>query len=207
MPRNIKKVNDLQETINKKDFEIAKYKQLISSIQGLITINGLKLNEDDYINLLSDLPRDRKAETYKLSTDELAEVLSNRLQKNGYKLVIIKEKDKEINGALTTDLNNKEIQREIKEVSKNNNFTEQKKKEAEVADAKVKELLSFKKSEDKHEGKDGDEQYERLLEKEGQAPRKLEGTCPTCGEQLEAPIFRGYHKECYEAKEAREAEK
>src|SRR4051794_335123 len=93
MPRNTRKLSELETQLNKKDLEIAKYKQLVSSIQGLITINGIKLNEDDYIDLLSDLPRDRKAETYKLSTDELAQALTARLKKDGLKLFITREKD------------------------------------------------------------------------------------------------------------------
>src|SRR3954464_4951521 len=94
MPRNTKKLSELETQLNKKDLEIAKYKQLISSIQGLITINGLKPTEDDYIDLLSDLPRDRKASTYNLTTDELAQALTARLKKDGLRLFITKEKDK-----------------------------------------------------------------------------------------------------------------
>lgn len=58
---------------------------------------------------------------------------------------------------------------------------------------------------EKHHGKEGDEHYKRLTEKEmkerGEIP--IGGNCPHCSEVLEAPVIRGYHKECYEARQAR----
>jgi hypothetical protein len=53
MPRDIKKLKELERIISRKDLEIAKYKQLLNSIQALITINGLKLHEEYYADLLA----------------------------------------------------------------------------------------------------------------------------------------------------------
>jgi hypothetical protein len=103
MPRDIKKLTELQQLINKKDLEIAKYKQLVKNIQAIITINGVKPSEDDYIDLLAgeSIGQDRKAATYQLSTEELGEAFTSRLKKegkrvltNGNNLVIVNKDDK-----------------------------------------------------------------------------------------------------------------
>lgn len=53
MPRDIKKLKELERIIARKDLELAKYKQLLSSIQALITINEVKLPEENYADLLA----------------------------------------------------------------------------------------------------------------------------------------------------------
>jgi hypothetical protein len=93
MPRNTRKLNELEAIINAQKLEIAKYKQLISNINGLIKINNPEHVDLLAGNIYSDIDKDRKAETYKLSTDELAEALTSRLNKDGLRLFITREKD------------------------------------------------------------------------------------------------------------------
>jgi hypothetical protein len=57
----------------------------------------------------------------------------------------------------------------------------------------------------KMHGEEGDREYQRLLKKEQQEKGEIPATgdCPHCGEKLEAPIIRGHHDICWEAKEKR----
>jgi hypothetical protein len=270
MPRNTQKLSNLLEQINKQKLEIEKYKQLINSINGLIAINGIKLNEDDYIDLLSDLPRDRKASTYNLSTDELAQALTARLDKEGLKLFITRngqEQQEAINKAVfkeptpttpeTTksrqlDSIKKQAQSHVDELKEaideqaeageqypkpskakiptniNEVIEQEKQRQAEAPKTEekpkvniedlpieAKAIIASNKARmraaerEKDHGADGDREYNRLTQKEkiekGELPAG--GNCPHCGEKLEAPITRGYHAECWEAKQQRETEK
>jgi len=317
MPRDIKKLKELEQIINKKDLELAKYKQLVNSIQGLITINGIKLNEDDYKDLFyNDIGRDRKASTYNLSDDELAEALGSRLNKKGYRLLITnieskpQRKDKEErenmkgdweeekltqrgekpkpqpkkcincqevgnwegrsfcpkcevkegiketkpdwvdeNDEADKDLKEKlktppkthvdelrELQKkgktkpsEMKRVRKQPHALEELREEATKATATENQNLTMEEriaklppeaqaviranqarekaaESKKHHGQEGDREYRRLMEKEAKERGEIptDGTCPNCSEKLEAPIVRGYHQECWEAKQKKE---
>jgi|SRR5438045_2360099 len=83
MPRDIKKLKELEQIINKKDLELAKYKQLVSSIQGLITINGIKVDEDNFKELLAETKvKSKTLEDY-----------GRELDKDGYRLLIIDKKE------------------------------------------------------------------------------------------------------------------
>jgi hypothetical protein len=61
------------------------------------------------------------------------------------------------------------------------------------------------KSHELEEGKEGTAEYNRILAKEGKTT-KIDGTCPLCKEQLEEPVTRGHHSECWNDKMKREAE-
>lgn len=300
MPRDIKKLKELQEIINKKDLEIAKYKQLVKNIQALITINGVKLHEDDYIDLLGgetigdklykkhqqdEEKRQPKERTDKRkvvyyedkpvikpdfkdnvdyddempSKEEIREKAAESEKKKPELKKCINcqevgnwegrsfcpkcenkdytdENDDEITPKSHVD-ELKELQKkgttkpsEIKKVVKkqphaldelrekateptataNQNLTLEERiaKLPPEAQAQIRANQARAKAAEKSKshGEEGDKEYARLLKKEKQERGEIPigGTCPHCKEILEAPITRGYHTECWEAKQRKE---
>ncbi|RHZ36710.1 hypothetical protein [endosymbiont GvMRE of Glomus versiforme] len=84
MPRNPVKIAELQKKINEQSQELAKYKQLIANINGLIKINnGKNPHISDY-----DLEKEYKEKYSGLTLEQEVEQLVKKLDAQGLQLII-----------------------------------------------------------------------------------------------------------------------
>lgn len=228
MPRNTQKLTQLLEIINRQKLELERYKQLVANIKGLIQINGQPSEAEILAGVgpeqIKEAINRKVYETFKPKPKEETEEptptkqASSSRNLEGFKKTHVDELKEELSEQagegeeypkpskikqkrkIPTDLKEaeeQERQRQAEEANKPKiNISELPPEARAIIESNKARARAAER--EKHHGKEGDEQYNRLLKKEaiekGEAPAG--GDCPHCGEALEAPIIRGYHDIC-----------